>query len=374
MRCVSPVRRLSVGIVTGGFLVSLSASGAAGMPILQSLDQDDPPQAEETWTPQDSEPVTSISVPASAIFEFSFAVTSAIGPDEQLGAVMLEDWAHPLPTGRLLSQYGNRGIIPGVTTSAFHNGIDLAAPFGTEIHAAGAGTVTYVGNGNRVLGLTGWVIVIEHNDGTSTAYNHMYEDGVLVEVGDEVDAGDVIGLVGSAGNSTGPHLHFSAWVDGKAVNPVNYLRERGIEVPGGRETKDETVFGDPYEWDWGPAPVGDGEPIDEPIGTPEPDPVPQQPSDEEAEPDETPTPEPTPSPEPTPTPTPTPTPEPTPSPTPSPEPTPTPEPTPDPTPDPGDGTPSPSEDAGATEPEPTPSSEPSTPPAEDPTDVPPSTP
>jgi hypothetical protein len=302
MRGVGPVGRVSMGIVACGLGLVLSASAAAALPTVPS-DQAGSPLTEEARQPEDLDAATTISVPASAVFEFSFGQASSTPPPPP--PEVTESWSHPLPTGRLLSQYGNRGIIPGVTTSAFHNGIDLAAPVGTQILAAGSGTVTYAGNGNRVLGLSGWVIVIEHLDGTSTAYNHMYESGVLVDVGDPVSAGDVIGLVGSAGRSTGPHLHFSAWVDGRAVNPVNYLLERGVEVPGGRETKDEDVFGDRYEWNWGPMPVDHSDdPIEEPIGRPEPNPVEQQPTKpekDELEESPSPTPSPTPSPSPTPT-------------------------------------------------------------------------
>ena len=274
------VRRLSTAVVACGVAMSFAATGASAQPTPPNVDPSAPPVLDWAWEPEGSDaelqPSTSISVPADAVFDFDFGQASSTPPPEP---ELSETWSHPLPTGRLLSQYGNRGIIPGVTTVAFHNGIDLAAPAGTPILAAGSGTVTYTGFGNRVLGLTGWVIVIEHLDGTSTSYNHMYDSGVLVEVGDTVSAGDVIARVGSSGNSTGPHLHFATWVDGQAVNPVNYLHERGVEVPGGRATKDENVFGDPYEWNWGPMPVDHvDDPIEEPIGKPEPDPVEQQPT------------------------------------------------------------------------------------------------
>lgn len=274
MRDARAVRRLSTGLLACGLLVALP-SAASGLAPVPSLDTAPVAVAIEPLDDALAEVGATVTVPADAVFSFTFGQASASAPEQVVG----ETWVHPLPSGRLLSQYGHRGIIPGVTTSAFHNGIDLAAPAGTPIQAAGAGTVVYAAHGNRVLGLSGWVVVVEHTDGTSTAYNHMEADGVLVEVGDEVEAGDVVGLVGSSGRSTGPHLHFSAWVEGHAVNPVNYLQERGVKVPGGRATEDETVFGDPFPWDWSTAPVGEGETVEEPIGSPEPDPVPQQPAE-----------------------------------------------------------------------------------------------
>lgn len=270
-----------------------------------------------------------ITVAADARWQFTSAQVWSQGPKP---TAVEETWTHPLPNARLLSQFGNRGIIPGVTSTAFHNGIDLAAPLGSQILAAGSGVVSYVGHGNKVLGLSGWVVVIEHLDGTSTAYNHMSEAGVLVAVGDEVITGDVIALVGSEGRSTGPHLHFSAWVEGEAVNPVNYLQERGVDVPGGRASPgDESTRGnadDPHEWDWTGAEQGDGPSIEEPYGEPEPDPVDQTPPTPEPEPTPEPSAEPTPSDEPSdPDPTEDPTTDPTDGPTEDPEPTPTDEPT-----------------------------------------------
>lgn len=301
-----------------------------------------------------------ITVPADAVWQFTTGQVWSEGPPP---ISVEEAWTHPLPSGRLLSQFGNRGIIPGVTSSAFHNGIDLAAPLGTEILAVGSGVVSYAGHGNKTLGLSGWVVVIQHLDGTSTAYNHMSESGVLVAVGDDVTTGDVIALVGSEGRSTGPHLHFSAWVDGEAVNPVNYLQDRGVSVPGGRATpRDESTAGDPndpHQWDWTGAEQGDGPPIEEPYGDPEPDPVAQTPSTLEPEPTPEPSTDPIPTDEPTteepttqepteepsvPDPTDEPTTDPTDDPTEEPEPTPTEDPTDTPT------TPEPASEPG---PEPT---------------------
>ena len=100
-----------------------------------------------------------------------------------------------------------------------HNGIDIAAPTGTEIYAAESGTVTkalYTSVGYGIYA------VIDHGDYT-TLYSHCSE--LLVKMGQTVEKGDVIALVGSTGNSTGPHLHFGVY--NKATesyeNPYNFF-------------------------------------------------------------------------------------------------------------------------------------------------------
>ncbi|WP_156251955.1 M23 family metallopeptidase [Pseudactinotalea terrae] len=127
----------------------------------------------------------------------------------------------PLTTGsyKLTSQYGYRW-------GGMHEGLDMAAPLGTPIHAAAAGEVTYVGYG--LGGRSGMIIVLKHEvDGEIfwTWYIHMYPDGIFVEQGQSVAAGEVIGEVGSYGNSTGPHLHFEVHVDSEmtTVNPAIWL-------------------------------------------------------------------------------------------------------------------------------------------------------
>ena len=98
-----------------------------------------------------------------------------------------------------------------------HNGIDLAANRGTPIYAAKTGTVSTAASGY------GWgnYVVINHGDGYSTLYAH--QDYYIVSEGDTVTQGQVIGYVGSTGNSTGPHLHFTIYYNGSTVNPAGYI-------------------------------------------------------------------------------------------------------------------------------------------------------
>lgn len=122
--------------------------------------------------------------------------------------------------GRLSSPYGWR-IHPKFKSRKFHTGIDIAAPMGTPIKAANAGKVIYSG----WYGGYGRVVILDHGNmngsPTTTLYAHMSRQKVTV--GQVVTRGQVIGLVGSTGYSTGPHLHFEVRVNGKPQNPQNYI-------------------------------------------------------------------------------------------------------------------------------------------------------
>src|SRR5262249_12251153 len=109
-------------------------------------------------------------------------------------------WVRP-GTGVLTSTFGPRW-------GTFHYGIDLAAPYGSPIYAAGDGLVIEAGPAS---GFGNWV-VIQHANGDVTVYGHMYK--YLVRVGERVQAGQLIALVGSEGESTGPHLHFEVHLGG----------------------------------------------------------------------------------------------------------------------------------------------------------------
>ena len=98
-----------------------------------------------------------------------------------------------------------------------HEGIDISAALGTPIWAAAAGTVIHAG----WLGGYGNLVVLDHGNGLATAYAHA--SAILVGLGQQVAQGETIALVGSTGNSSGPHLHFEVRVNGVAVDPLLYL-------------------------------------------------------------------------------------------------------------------------------------------------------
>jgi len=98
-----------------------------------------------------------------------------------------------------------------------HEGIDVGCSYGTPNRAAASGTVIYSG----WLGGYGNLVVVDHGNGLSTAYAHA--SSLLVGVGQSVSQGETVSLVGSTGNSSGPHLHFEVRVNGQAVDPLLYL-------------------------------------------------------------------------------------------------------------------------------------------------------
>ena len=118
--------------------------------------------------------------------------------------------------GRVTSGFGWR-IHPITRRNELHQGIDIAASSGTTVVAAAAGKVTFSGwNGGY-----GNLVTIDHGGGIVTRYAHLSKRSVAK--GDSISAGQAIGLVGSTGFSTGPHLHFEVRVDGEAVNPRSHL-------------------------------------------------------------------------------------------------------------------------------------------------------
>jgi septal ring factor EnvC (AmiA/AmiB activator) len=105
----------------------------------------------------------------------------------------------------------------GARWGTFHKGIDIGVPMGTPIHAAAAGTVFFSG---EISGY-GYVVLIDHGKGMVTLYAHQSQ--LIATEGSSVAAGTVIGLVGSTGHSTGPHLHFEVRINNVAVDPMGYL-------------------------------------------------------------------------------------------------------------------------------------------------------
>jgi len=126
------------------------------------------------------------------------------------------------------SLYGNR-VHPINGRWSMHLGLDFAAPLGTDIHAVADGVVVHAGEG--LDGRSSMLVIIEHEVDGETFYSwyvHMYPNGVFVEPGQHVTAGEVIGEVGNNGNSTGPHLHLEIHLDeeGTTTDPGAFLADR----------------------------------------------------------------------------------------------------------------------------------------------------
>lgn len=124
-------------------------------------------------------------------------------------------WPAPGHT-TVTSPFGYR-IHPILKVRKLHTGIDISAPSGAKIVAAGRGTVIFAGyNGGY-----GNFVMIDHGNGLVSCYAH--QSRIAVSKGQSVNAGQTIGYVGTTGLSTGPHLHFEVRVNGTPVNPMNYL-------------------------------------------------------------------------------------------------------------------------------------------------------
>jgi murein DD-endopeptidase MepM/ murein hydrolase activator NlpD len=118
--------------------------------------------------------------------------------------------------GRISSRYGMR-IHPIYGRRMMHTGLDIAAPYGSSIHAALDGRVTFVG----WKGGYGKAVIIEHPNGYETLYGHC--STILVDRGQTVKKGDRIAKVGTTGVSNGPHVHFELKKNGKRTNPESVL-------------------------------------------------------------------------------------------------------------------------------------------------------
>lgn len=141
-----------------------------------------------------------------------------------------EMWAH-LPyirpvnvTMRLGDGMKFREKHPVLGSPRWHFGQDFCCPIGTEVHATGAGIVSYAGNDQDGYGIK---VVIDHGYGYQTIYGHLSE--FSVRRGQKVSRGDFIGLSGNTGTSTGPHLHYQIDLFGEHVNPLWYFQDNLTE-------------------------------------------------------------------------------------------------------------------------------------------------
>ena len=156
-----------------------------------------------------------IAVPAL----FAAGLLTALSPGQGSGPLI-----DPLPVRAVTQTFGCTTLpfepsSDRCPTGHFHSGIDLAAPLHTPVKAATAGVVV---SGRSSGGYGLWVLVQRDPGGAlATLYGHLAV--ALVSSGDLVQAGQLIGLVGSTGNSTGPHLHFEVRVQGVPVDPAPYL-------------------------------------------------------------------------------------------------------------------------------------------------------
>ncbi len=143
----------------------------------------------------------------------------------------LETGAASIPSARPIvtsanftSGYGVRSD-PFRGSAAMHAGIDLAGPIGTPIYATADGVV---GRSEWNNGGYGNLVELNHGQGIQTRYGHMSRR--LVEAGQRVHRGQLIGLMGSTGRSTGSHLHYEVRIDGRAVNPIPFMQQPAATI------------------------------------------------------------------------------------------------------------------------------------------------
>jgi murein DD-endopeptidase MepM/ murein hydrolase activator NlpD len=120
--------------------------------------------------------------------------------------------------GQISAGFGQR-LDPFSGEGVNHSGVDIRAPYGTRVEAAGDGIVLETGFDSGY----GNAIVLDHGFGMTTKYGHLSK--IFVVVGQEVKRGQVIGAVGMTGRTTGPHLHYEVMVNDTPVNPMKYLHE-----------------------------------------------------------------------------------------------------------------------------------------------------
>lgn len=147
-----------------------------------------------------------------------FSLAAPIGPTIAAEAAAVHTSANfTMPAqGRVSSQFGYR-VHPITKVSKLHAGLDLAG--GGPIKAAQGGTVTRA----RYHSGWGWYVKIDHGNGLQTLYAHMKSGSLKVKEGQKVSRGQQIGTMGTTGASTGVHLHFEVYKNGKQVNPAPYL-------------------------------------------------------------------------------------------------------------------------------------------------------
>ena len=160
--------------------------------------------ANDLWFPNKLVQGTFLDIPITA------QVTIASNNANKISSREKGSFMYTPTVGVLTSVFGTRG-------KEFHTGIDLANKHGTAIKAAQSGKVTFVGwKGNY-----GRTIVIDHLNGYKTLYGH--NSKILVQEGQWVQTGQKIALMGNTGRSTGPHLHFEIYENGKVIDPLKYI-------------------------------------------------------------------------------------------------------------------------------------------------------
>ena len=152
--------------------------------------------------------------------------------------------SRPVNTATYTSSFGVR-TDPFHGQAAMHPGIDLAGPLGTPVYATADGTVDRA----EWFGGYGNMVEIDHGKGLQTRFGHLSR--LMVQAGEHVTRGMLIGLMGSTGRSTGSHLHYEVRIDGRAVNPVPFLQSADYATAMQARTAAGLAMGGPDDPDAG---------------------------------------------------------------------------------------------------------------------------
>ena len=172
-------------------------------------------------------PAAPVPAPVAGPVQGAGSTSRALCTDEAGTVVQVGAGGWTLPAGgSYTSAYGMR-VNPVTGVYRLHGGLDLAPPCGAPIRAAASGVVVQAG----AAASYGNLVVLDHGGGVATYYAHMYANDLLVSVGQQVPAGQQIARVGSAGNSTGCHLHFEVRLNGQRTDPAPFLVARGVALP-----------------------------------------------------------------------------------------------------------------------------------------------
>lgn len=151
--------------------------------------------------------------------DFLFYPGAEFNPNERI-FFLVAGFRFPLPKGVITSGFGSRADPFTGKSIRFHTGIDIAAPYGTAVYAARSGKVESSGFSD----VYGDYVIVVHDATWETLYGHLSK--ILAVKGQSVKTGDTIGLVGSTGMSTGPHLHFETRRRGVATDPAPLMMSR----------------------------------------------------------------------------------------------------------------------------------------------------
>ncbi|MFD4173075.1 LysM peptidoglycan-binding domain-containing M23 family metallopeptidase [Streptomyces anulatus] len=206
-------------LIHPGMKLTLGAKGSAPAEKSAAPKSAAPKAAAPKAEPKKAEPAPKADTVSADDSEGSGS-SAGTGSSEATGS----GWSAPLASANVTTQYRASGAS---WSSGYHTGSDFQAASGTPVLAIGPGTVVSAGNS----GSYGNEVVIKHEDGMYSQYAH--QSSLNVSVGQTVTGGQQIGLSGSTGNSTGPHLHFEVRTGpsyGSDIDPIAYLRQHGVSV------------------------------------------------------------------------------------------------------------------------------------------------